>query len=393
MSPREKLPRAVVALGWVSFLTDVSSEMIVPLLPLFLTSVLGAGALALGFVEGFADLVSSLLKLASGRWADRAGRCRPFVIGGYALSSLARPFVAMAAAPWHVVLVRAIDRAGKGVRTSPRDAMIATATPASRRGAAYGFHRAMDHAGAMTGPLVAIALFELATHDLRTIFWLAAIPGAAAVLVLLSAVREERDAAAAAAAAAAPWRSAFPRGPLLRLLAPLALFTLGNSSDLFLLLKLGQRGSGPVELSLLWIGLHAVKSIVSLRSGPVADRFGPLRLVIAGWIVYAAVYLGFAFATSPVVLAALFVVYGTYHGLTEGSEKALVAHIAPSGQRGASFGWYHLTVGLLALPASVLFGAVWSAFGSRAAFLAGSGLAVFACAALLVLRPDRAAAQ
>jgi MFS family permease len=386
---REKLPREVVALGWVSFFTDVSSEMIVPLLPVFLTSVLGAGALALGLVEGFADAVASLLKLFSGRWADRAGRCRPFVVAGYLLSSAARPFVALAAAPWHVVLVRAIDRTGKGIRTSPRDAMIAAATAEGRRGAAFGFHRAMDHAGAMAGPLCAVLLLEFATKDLRTIFWLAAIPGAVAVLVLLFGVRESSAPAKKRIGEDLPWRSSLPDRALLRLLAPLALFTLGNSSDLFLLLNVGQRGSGPVELSLLWIGLHLVKSVVSLRSGPLADRFGPLRLVLVGWLVYAAVYVGFAFATNPVAIVGLCLVYGTYHGLTEGTEKALVAQIAPADRRGAFFGWYHLTVGLLALPASAIFGATWSAFGSRTAFLLGSSIAVLAWIALVVLRPAR----
>ncbi len=373
---RPMLPREVVALGWVSFFTDVSSEMIIPLLPLFLTSVLGAGALALGLIEGFADAIASLLKLFSGRWADRAGRCLPFVVAGYVLATIARPFVALATAPWHVVLVRALDRTGKGLRTSPRDAMIAAATSAERRGDAYGFHRAMDHAGAMTGPLCAILLLEFATRDLRTIFWIGAIPGAVAVAVLLLAVREVP--AAKPKLEELPWRSSLPDRALLRLLAPLALFTLGNSSDLFLLLNVGQHGSGPIELSLLWVGLHFVKSVVSLKSGPFADRFGPLRLVLGGWLVYAAVYVGFAFATSPVAIVALCLVYGTYHGLTEGAEKALVAAIAPADRRGAFFGWYHLTVGLLALPASAIFGAVWSAYGSATAFLLGSSIAILA---------------
>jgi MFS family permease len=384
MSRREKLPRAVVALGWVSFFTDVSSEMIVPLLPLFLTSVLGGGALSLGFVEGFADAIASLLKLVSGRWADRARRYRPLVLAGYTLSSVVRPLVAFAAAPWHVVLVRAIDRTGKGVRTTPRDAMIAAATPESRRGAAYGFNRAMDHAGAMVGPLCAIGILELWTRDLRTVFLLAAIPAAVALLVLVFAVREpERKTAKVAPG----WRASAPDGALLRLLAPLAIFTLGNSSDLFILLNVGRLGSGPVELSLLWIGLHAVKSIVSLVSGPLADRAGPVCLVIGGWIVYALVYVGFAFATSTAAVIALCLVYGTYHGMTEGAEKALVAKLAPADRRGAYFGWYHLVVGLLVLPASAIFGAVWNARGSTAAFLLGASLAGLSCGLLLLLRP------
>ncbi len=384
MESDRKLSRDVVALGWVSFFTDVSSEMIVPLLPLFLTSVLGAGALALGFIEGFADAVASILKLFSGRWADRAGRCRPFVVGGYALSSLARPLVALAAAPWHVVFVRALDRTGKGVRTSPRDAMIAAVTSEESRGRAYGFHRAMDHAGAMTGPLCAVLLLRYATSDLRTIFWLAAIPGAIAFLVLVTRVREPDG--AKPDAKELPWRSSLPDGPLLRLLVPLAIFGLGNSSDLFLLLNVGAHGTGPIELSFLWIGLHAVKALASLRAGRLADRLGPLPLVIAGWAVYAAVYAGLAFATDRAWIVALCLVYGLYHGLTEGAEKALISRIAPAERRGSAFGWYHLTVGLVALPASLVFGTLWSAFGSATAFLSGSALAVLAAVALLLLR-------
>ena len=374
-----------MSLGWVSFFTDVSSEMIAPFLPLFLSTTLGAGALALGLVEGIADAVSALLKLAAGRWSDRTGRFRPFVLLGYGLSSLARPFTALAAAPWHVVLVRGLDRVGKGVRTSPRDAMIAAVTREEHRGRAYGFQRAMDHAGSVVGPLLAIAIYLWATRDLRTLFALAAIPGAVAVAILFFGLREvpkppDRS----------PLRlSGLPDRALVRLLVPIALFSLGNASDLFLLMRVVDEGSGPVEVALLWVGLHAVKSLVSIRAGPLVDRLGPLRLVIGGWVLYVAVYAGFALATSTTAIVGLCLVYGAYHGLTEGAEKALVAAIAPPAQRGAAFGWFHLTVGILALPASLLFGAVWNAYGSSAAFLLGAALAALACTALLALRPGR----
>jgi len=223
------------------------------------------------------------------------------------------------------------------------------------------------------------------------VFLLAAIPAAVALVVLAFWVREPERAAAARPSLG--WRASAPDAALIRLLVPLAIFTLGNSSDLFILLNVGRLGSGPIELSLLWIGLHAVKSIVSLASGPVADRVGPVRLVIGGWIVYALVYVGFAFATSTVPVVALCLIYGTYHGMTEGAEKALVAKLAPADRRGAYFGWYHLVVGLLVLPASAIFGAVWSARGSATAFLLGASLAAVACVALIGLRPDRAAAS
>ncbi len=391
MSPRERLPRTVVALGWVSFFTDVSSEMIVPLLPFFLTTVLGGGALSLGFVEGVADATASVLKLVAGAWADKARKYRVFVMSGYGLSAIARPLVAFATAPWHVVLVRAIDRTGKGIRTSPRDVMVAAATPESHRGRAYGFNRAMDNAGATVGPLIAIAILALGTRHLPTVFLIAAIPGTAALAVLAFFVKEE----SATKSGSSPIRlgSAVPDAAMMRLLAPLALFTLGNSSDLFILLEVGREGWGPTQIALLWAGLNAVKSAVSWISGPFVDRLGPVKLVVGGWIVYAAVYVGFALATSTAVIVALCLVYGVHHGLTEGAEKTLVAKIAPPESRGAYFGWYYLVVGLLALPASALFGAIWSTRGSATAFFFGAALAAIACVALLVLRPDRKRAE
>ena len=387
MTKRKKLPRAVVALGWVSFFTDVSSEMIIPLLPFFLTTVLGGGALSLGFVEGVADATASVLKLVAGAWADKARKYRVFVVSGYGLSAIARPLVAFATAPWHVVLVRAIDRTGKGIRTSPRDVMVAAATPESHRGRAYGFNRAMDNAGATAGPLIAIAILTLWTRNLPTVFLIAAIPGFAALAVLAFFVKE--SATAKSGAPAIRLGASLPDGALMRLLAPLALFTLGNSSDLFILLNVGREGWGPVQIALLWAGLNSVKSAVSWISGPFVDRLGPVKLVVGGWIVYAAVYVGFALATSTAVIVALCLVYGVHHGLTEGAEKTLVAKISPAESRGAYFGWYYLVVGLLALPASALFGAIWTTRGSAAAFLFGATLAALACATLLVLRPDR----
>jgi MFS family permease len=382
---RGPLPQSVRAFGWTSFFTDVSSEMIVPLLPLFLTSVLGGGALALGWIEGLADAISSVLKLVSGRLVDRFGRAKRFVLLGYGISSIMRPLVALAAAPWHVAAVRALDRTGKGIRTSPRDAIITAETPSARRGEAFGFQRAMDHAGAAIGPLVAIGLLHFVTSDLRVVFGLAAIPGAIACAVILAFVRE--PARVASAGSAAPLRLSAPDRDLVKLLVPLAIFTLGNASDLFLLLQFSEHGSGPIQLSLLWLGLHAVRSISSFYGGRLADRLGPRVTIASGWIVYAAVYLGLALATDRGAIVALCLVYGTYTGLTEGSEKALVSRIAPAATRGTWFGWYHLTVGLLALPASVLFGLLWKAFGSAAAFGTGAALALLATVALLVLRP------
>jgi MFS family permease len=368
----------VLWLGIVSLLTDASSEMVVPLLPLFLTTVLNGGPLALGWIEGAADATSSMLKLFSGRWSDRTGRRRPLVLAGYGLSTVARPLVAVAGAPWHVLVVRVTDRVGKGIRSSPRDALIAGSVGPEDRGAAFGFHRAMDHAGAVIGPLLALAALWMWPGDLRTVFALAAIPGVFAVLAIAVGVRE--------AAPTAPPPPQPPLGkppPELRgLLAAVALFTLGNASDVFLLLRAGGEVGSTTTLPLLWMAFHVVKVGSSLLGGRLSDRIDRRRVILAGWLVYALVYAAFAYVEDPLAIAALFVVYGTYHGLTEGAERALVADLAPAGARGTAFGWYNLVVGLLALPASVMFGLLWEVAGAPVAFLTGSALAL---AAALVL--------
>jgi MFS family permease len=380
----------VLALGWVSFFADVASEMIVALLPAFVATLAGGGALALGVIEGFADALASLLKLVSGAWADRIGRYRPFVLAGYALAMVAKPFMALAHSAWHVALVRGVDRTGKGLRAGPRDALLAAAAPADRRGAAFAFDRAMDHAGAVVGPLLAVGLLYFVTQDLRTIFWLSVIPGALVMLCLFAFVRERP--AARRGAAPLPWKAGLPPGPLVRVLAPLALFTLGNSSDLFLLLLAGEKQTSIYALPLLWMALHVVKSATSFLGGHLVDRFGARPVIGAGWIWYALIYGGLALAESQAAIVALVLVYGLYHGLTEGAEKALVAELAPPEQRGTWFGWFHLTVGLLALPASLLFGWIWQTWSSAAAFGSGAALAFAAVLLLALLRPARLSA-
>lgn len=386
---RRSLPRTVVLLGIVSLLNDVASDMIVPLFPAFLTATLGGGAIALGAIEGTADALASLLKLFSGVWADRLRRYRVFVVTGYVVSSLARPLVAIAHAPWHVVVVRALDRTGKGLRTSPRDALIATAVPASRQAEAFGFHRAMDHAGAAIGPLVAVLLLAFVTTDLRTIFALALVPGVIS-FVFLARVRID-DESAVRAGKGLPWKSAWPNARLVRFLVPVALFTLGNASDVFLLLAATAQDAPLYSLPLLWMALHFVKATSSLWGGRFADRVGAVRSIALGWLVYAAVYAGLAFAESQLAIVVLTIVYGVHHGLTESAEKAVVSALAPAHLRGAYFGWYHLTIGVLALPASAVFGFLWELASPRAAFLFGASLAFVACVALIVLVPRGAA--
>jgi MFS family permease len=387
----KKLSRNVRAFTAVSFLNDVASEMIVPLVPTFVVETLGANARTLGAIEGAAQSISSLLKLASGWWSDRVVRRKPFVVAGYALAAAARPLTAAASAAGHVFAVRVADRMGKGVREAPRDALFAESVDPSQRGRAFGFQRAGDNAGAAVGPLVAALLMSAAIGlSERSVFWLSAVPGALAVLTLIVFVREtkadspkkDRPTLAAVGFGGSFW--AF--------LGVLLLFTLGNSTDAFLLLRASKLGVETPMIPLLWAELNAVKALCNVPGGALSDRFGRKPLIVTGWACYAAAYVGFAFASEPWHAWALFGAYGVFFGLTEGTEKALVADLAPGGRRGAAYGWFNLVVGIAALPASFLFGWLWDAWGPQAAFLAGAGLAGVAALGLLALvRTPRAA--
>ena len=419
-----RLGRNVVALGVVSLFTDLSSEMIYPLLPVFLSTVLGASASFVGAIEGAAESTAALLKLASGWWSDRVTRRKPLVVAGYGLASLVRPLVAAAQSATQVLLIRVADRVGKGIRTSPRDALIADSVDPSIRGRAFGFHRSADHFGAVVGPLVAFAVLRWEHAPLRTVFWLAAIPGVIAVVVLLVAVREvprAGDAAPAPAPAPVPAREAVgargappntndtagsddgrhraaaarivpaPSEPLgvrfWSVLGMILLFTLGNSTDAFLLLRANQLGVATSLVPILWAMLHVVKSASSTPGGALSDRIGRKPLIVAGWLLYAAVYFAFALAKVEWHAWALFAVYGIYFGLTEGTEKALVADLVPANRRGTAFGWYNLAIGLAALPASLIFGAIWDRAGSPVAFAFGAAVALSAAVGMGFVAP------
>jgi len=399
---RRSLGRNVLALTAVSFFTDLSSEMIYPLLPVFLTATLGASASALGAIEGAAETTASLLKLASGWWSDRVQRRKPLVLLGYGLASAVRPLVAIAQSAGQVLAIRLADRVGKGIRNSPRDALIAESVDPAIRGKAFGFHRAGDHAGGVVGPLVAFALLQWAGLDMRAVFWLALIPGLAAVFIVVAFVREmPREAGeaspsprtSASATGDAEHSPALPRTFWIYL-AILFVFTLGNSTDAFLLLRARQLGVPVALLPILWAALHVVKTTTSTSGGALSDRYGRAPIVVIGWAVYAAAYLGFAFATAQWHAWALFLGYGLFFALTEGAERALVADFVPASRRGTAFGWFYLTVGIGTLPASILFGLVWDRLGAHAAFIMGAGLAALASLALVVMpKPARATAQ
>lgn len=382
MTDRPKLGRNVMALAAVSFLTDVSSEMIYPLLPVFLTTVLGANASFIGAIEGAAETTAALLKLASGWWSDRARKRKPLVLLGYAIASAMRPLVALATSASQVLVIRVADRVGKGIRNAPRDALIAESVDPSIRGRAFGFHRAADHAGGVLGPLIAFAVLTYRIAELRTVFWLAAIPGILSVLVVMFGVRDIPRPSAVPVAGAPDLRQ--PLGAAFwRVLAVIFLFTLGNSTDAFLLLRANQLGV-PVALApILWAALHVVKSVSSTPGGALSDRIGRRPTLIMGWMLYAAVYLGFARATVAWHAWALFAAYGVFFGLTEGSERALVADLVGPERRGTAFGWYNLAIGLGALPASLLFGFVWDRAGAGTAFVMGASLALAAAIGLI----------
>jgi len=382
---KTKLPRNVVALGVVSLLTDVSSDMITPLLPLFLTATLGAGPAALGVIEGVAEATASFLKLLSGAWSDRAARKKPLVVWGYLLAAAARPLTAFAASWTHVLFIRFVDRTGKGIRTSPRDALIAQSVGEGNRGKAFGWHRAMDNLGAVLGPAAAFLLLTAGGFSYRTIFLLAAVPGAAAVLALCLFVRETGP--------GTPPGKGFGLGgealpaPFRRYLAALALFTLGNASDSFLILRAVDAGVPPTHVPLLWGAFHVVKSSLSTYGGILSDRFGRRRMILAGWFVYAAVYAAWGLTRGIGWMVGLFLVYGLHHAACEGAERALVADLVPPDRRGTAFGWFHLVVGICALPASVIFGFLWKEFGAPAAFGVSAGLALAAALLLLLSLP------
>lgn len=404
---REILPGNVLALGMVSLFTDFSSEMIYPLLPTFFTGLVSpaVAAIYIGVMDGVADSAASLIKVASGHLSDRSGRRKLLALGGYGLSTLARPLMAIAVTGWQVVGLRFLDRIGKGVRTAPRDALIGRSVGVGRRSLAFSFHRMMDHAGAVAGPVVAMVFLSaflghtllwqqgdgVATAEqmqvLRWLFALALLPGLASLLILQFGVREVENqasprqtckAAVIATALEPHWRARIKL-----YLSAFTLFALGNSSDLFLIFFAQTHfGLGMGYLIVLWVYLHLSKVILSLPGGWLADRWGKRPTIICGWLIYVTVYLLLPEIEHFGWIWVAFFAYGAYYGLTEGAERALMAEVAPVEFWGRAYGWYHGLVGLAALPASLLFGVFWATLGPRTAFRISATLAL---AALMLL--------
>ncbi len=383
------LPRNVLALSFVSLLNDTSSEIIYPLLPAFLALSLGASPLAIGLIEGFAESVASLLKLVSGYLSDRFGSRKLPVFLGYSLAAITRPFLAFVSSWPQVLVVRMTDRVGKGIRGAPRDALIASSVDKEKRGFAFGFNRAADHLGAFFGPAIGFLLLLIFAVDTQSptireyqqVFLFASIPVFVGLIVVAFFVREESVIKEDAKEPLNLSLLGFD-GNFKRYLLVVAVFTLSNSTDAFLLLRATEAGISPVLIPLLWMTLHFSKVLFSLVGGDLSDRFGRKTLIFSGWAVYALVYLGFAFVSSPWQCWVLFIIYGAYFGLTEGVEKAFVADMIPEEKRGTAYGLYNLAFGITVFPASLLFGLMWTQFGASAAFIGSACVSV--CAILLL---------
>lgn len=370
--------------GAVSFANDAASEMLTPLLPVFLTATLGAGPAIVGLVEGVAEATASLLKLASGRLADRGWNAKGLVVGGYGLSNAARPLIALAPGWGAVLALRFADRVGKGVRTAPRDAWIARASGGGRQGLAFGFQRAMDHAGAMLGPLAAFALLA-AGVPLREVFLWSVVPGALVIALLVFGLPRAAPALPAAGAPPLRWRALDAR--VRALVVASAGLALAAVPEAFLVLWARDRGIDLAFVPLLWAAASGAKALVAAGGGALSDRAGRLPVVVGGWALRVAVLAALAAVAGggPVVTWALFLAWAIALASTESAERALVGELAPPAQRGAAFGLYHLATGLAALPGALLFGVLWEAFGAAAAFAAATLLTSAAAVALLAI--------
>jgi MFS family permease len=356
-----RLPRVVWLLGLASLLNDVSSEAIFPLLPTFLAA-LGAPMSYLGLIEGSADALSSLIKMTAGKLSDRGPR-RTLVASGYAMPAIARALIAAAVAPWQVLGARLFDRTGKGIRSGPRDALIADSVAPSQRGRAFGLNRSMDHFGAALGPVIAWALLSMGA-SLRTTFAVASLFGLLAPAVLFFRLRETEQLADRSGPLDARPREGALRPGFAAYMIACVLFAFGNSSDAFLLVRAREVGWSATALPLLWTFHHLVKSMAALPGGALSDRHSRAVVVAAGWAAYALTYVGFGFASARWQIVVLFLAYALYHGLAEGAERAIVADLAERGARGRAFGLYPGLTGVAALPAGIATGWIWDRYGA-----------------------------
>jgi MFS family permease len=383
-----KLKPQVILLGIAALLNDAASELIYPLLPIFLTTTLGTTPAVIGLIEGAADGLASILKYFSGAWSDRARRRKPLIVSGYALAAAARALIA-AATVWPLVLTaRLVDRTGKGMRSAPRDAMISDVTPREHRGRAYGFHRALDHTGAIIGPLLAVLLLQGFGFSLRATFFFAIIPGAIGV-AMLAFLLKESPAAKEEERKQTDSELVVQSASFRKALVAISLFSLANSSDAFLLLQAHAAGVSTAMLPLLWAAHHVIKSLFSTRAGALSDRVDRRYLLVAGWTTYAVLYALFPFARTLPAFVILFILYAIPFTLAEGAERAWIADLVPAEARGKSFGMYYLTNGICVLAGTALFGLLYQEVSPRAAFFTGAALSLAAALFTLLLTNTR----
>ena len=423
------LDRNVFWAGITSFLMDVSSEMIYSLIPIFLSSVLGVNKSLIGVIEGIAESTASMLKMVAGWLSDKLGRRKPLMVFGYGLSTLSRPLMALAGG-WGMVLAsRFVDRFGKGVRTAPRDAIIADSCEKQRLGHSFGFHRAMDQFGAVVGPATAFLILSLRPGGYRTVFWISMIPGVLCVAVIVLFIKDRRRAkgeetgadascelngdgvpgggeatgasgATGVAEATGTGKATATgsdrrfarlrrlRGPLLAYLVVTAIFSLGNSSDAFLILRARDLQVATVMIPVLYLMFNFVYSALSLPAGLLADRIGRRKVALLGFAVFAVTYAWMALARSQAAAWGVFAIYGVYMGIADGNGRALLAEFSSGERHGTAFGAYHMAVGLTALPASIIAGLLYDHVSAAAPFWLGAAAAVLAGLLMLALVPE-----
>ncbi len=393
------LSRNVLSMGLVSLLNDLSSDMIFPFIPIFLTSVLGASVAFVGLVEGIADATASILKIISGSWSDAWRRRKPFVVFGYSFSALAKPLLAISAAPWHVLGVRFLDRVGKGMRDAPRDALISVSTAKGQSGRAFGFHRAADTLGASLGPLVAFLILPLLHNNLRQLFLLSFVASFFAIVVLAVYVREVRSGRESGPSGGAQTHASAPRrdaasffrirdlgAPFFFFLAAVTLLSLGRSSEAFLLLRARDVGVGLALLPIIYFVSNITFALLSTPAGILSDKIGHRNTFMIGMLVFSGVSLLFARVSSAVFIWFVFVLYGVFNALTEGVGRAIVADLVADTRRATAYGVYNGCVGVASLPASLVFGVLWTRLGSGAAFTYGATLGFAAFLVFSILR-------
>ncbi len=386
----------VFFLGVSSLLTDISSEMIFTLVPLFLSNVLGAATTIVGLVGGLSDSTEAVFKIFSGWFSDRVGKRKLLTVAGYSLSTIAKPFMYLASSWGMVAAIRFSDRVGKGVRTSPRDALVADSVGSGDRGKAFGLHRAMDTMGAVLGlGLAALIIYlvqgggvELSLASYRWLVLVGIVPAVLGVLVLLTLVKEARRNSPGGSKVNG-FRLSGVDGRFKIFLAVMAVFTLGNSSDFFVILRAQNLEASVFQITLMLVVFNLAYSMTSLPAGVISDRLGRRRVIALGWLIYALVYLGFAAASSLWQIWLLFAAYGIYYGIVEGVARAFVADLVPEERRGTAYGLYHGVVGLTLLPASLIAGWLWDAVSPQAPFYFGAGLAFLAMLGIMGLVSER----